>query len=461
MSKSGVGISTGVKGFRISANSRGTFVNMGVGGIHYRKKIAGPYLKGGTSTQPPTSPSGSATNPKNVETAQVIGSVETVSATHLIDQRSEQLIADINETVGAPGSMLILVPIAVASTLLATAAAPIMLWIMALLWIGPLIYAFQVDKRNRTYSLLFELDAAQEAKWNDLSARLSRLSSSSALWRVASVVSTSDWKRHAGATELVDRVRVKLIRKAPKRIATNVAPWCFKLNDQTLYFFPDRLLIQQGDIFGSVEYDELRVSLKFENFVESQSCPSDAQVVGSTWEHPNKDGSADRRFAQNRRVPIVRYAKLIHGSSTGLNIHIQVSSQQAAQSFAEWFMQFDRPHRANPTSARSNTDKETQTQSRPKAASGKKVSSSESARSKQSNVKSTPAGRKSVPACYAVLGLDLHCTKDQASAAYRNLARKYHPDLVAGLDTALREIANERMKEINVAYGEIRSLNQW
>lgn len=38
-SKSGVGISTGVKGFRISTGPRGTYLNAGRKGFYYRKKL--------------------------------------------------------------------------------------------------------------------------------------------------------------------------------------------------------------------------------------------------------------------------------------------------------------------------------------------------------------------------------------------------------------------------------------
>ena len=40
-SKSGIGLSTGVKGARLSFGPRGTYVNVGRNGIYYRKKIGG------------------------------------------------------------------------------------------------------------------------------------------------------------------------------------------------------------------------------------------------------------------------------------------------------------------------------------------------------------------------------------------------------------------------------------
>lgn len=45
LSKSGMGISYGVKGLRVSHNSKGTYLNAGVGGAYYRKKLDGSNSK--------------------------------------------------------------------------------------------------------------------------------------------------------------------------------------------------------------------------------------------------------------------------------------------------------------------------------------------------------------------------------------------------------------------------------
>ena len=54
---------------------------------------------------------------------------------------------------------------------------------------------------------------------------------------------------------------------------------------------------------------------------------------------------------------------------------------------------------------------------------------------------------------YEVLGLDITATEDEIKAAYRLLVRRYHPDQYAGNPLAF--LAQEKLKEINEAYGEI------
>ena len=55
---------------------------------------------------------------------------------------------------------------------------------------------------------------------------------------------------------------------------------------------------------------------------------------------------------------------------------------------------------------------------------------------------------------YQVLGVTRDYTDDQIKAAYRSLARKYHPDNYTK-DNPLADLATEKMKEINEAYDAI------
>ncbi len=59
---------------------------------------------------------------------------------------------------------------------------------------------------------------------------------------------------------------------------------------------------------------------------------------------------------------------------------------------------------------------------------------------------------------YEVLGVSSNATDDEIKTAYRNLARKYHPDNYA--NNPLSDLAEEKMKEINDAYDEIMNMRR-
>ena len=54
---------------------------------------------------------------------------------------------------------------------------------------------------------------------------------------------------------------------------------------------------------------------------------------------------------------------------------------------------------------------------------------------------------------YSVLGVSQSASDDEIKKAYRELARKYHPDNYQ--NNPLADLAEEKMKEINEAYDAI------
>ena len=55
---------------------------------------------------------------------------------------------------------------------------------------------------------------------------------------------------------------------------------------------------------------------------------------------------------------------------------------------------------------------------------------------------------------YKVLGVSRDATDEEIKKAYRDLARKYHPDNYA--NNPLADLVQEKMKEINEAYDTIQ-----
>lgn len=59
---------------------------------------------------------------------------------------------------------------------------------------------------------------------------------------------------------------------------------------------------------------------------------------------------------------------------------------------------------------------------------------------------------------YKTLGVEPSASDEEVKRAYRDLARKYHPDRFS--DDSAKELAEEKMKEINEAYDQIQKMRQ-
>ena len=63
---------------------------------------------------------------------------------------------------------------------------------------------------------------------------------------------------------------------------------------------------------------------------------------------------------------------------------------------------------------------------------------------------------KQVDDAYTILGIDPSASDDEVKKAYREMAKKNHPDKVAYLGEDVRKAAEKKFQEINDAYDKIK-----
>lgn len=61
-------------------------------------------------------------------------------------------------------------------------------------------------------------------------------------------------------------------------------------------------------------------------FIEDERIPKDAQVIGQTRQYINKSGGPDRRFKNNRQMPVCLYGEIALTADSGLNTVIIFSN---------------------------------------------------------------------------------------------------------------------------------------
>lgn len=339
LSNSGVGVSAGVRGFRVGTGPRGNYVHMGVGGIYYRATIPSAAPRGRAALHSRTgAPAAFLSDPPIPPgTHEELRDIDSVSASAIVDSSSAELLREINEKK----QKVRLWPLALTATILAPLAVLAMdltPWLavsVAIIGAAATAFAYRRDLLAKTVVLFYSMDQEMETTYGILHEWASHLSSCARAWHIAAQGQVYDRKYHAGASSLVRR-NPTFIRKAePPYLKTNIETVAMGVGTQVLHFFPDRVLIYDTKGVGAVAYSQLQLTVQPTRFIEDQSVPPDTQVVDHTWKFVNKRGGPDRRFKDNRQLPICLYDEISLSSSTGLNEVIQVSRVGVADGFAK------------------------------------------------------------------------------------------------------------------------------
>lgn len=324
LSKSGVGVSAGVKGLRFGTGPRGNYVHIGRGGLYYRKTLpSGSTARNQTSN----SPEAQQINTEIEIAHEPLREIESAHITQMVDSSSADLVAEMNCN---RKKVRIWPFIAVLGTILTFVAfknteTPILALFIAVVFIVLTIFAWVKDSLRKTTVLFFEFEPEIESLYQKLHDSFEQLSSSSRKWHIEAEGSVKDRKRNAGATSLIKRTSISLGVGNPPYVKTNISVPYIPVGKQTLYFFPDKVLIFEPNGVGAVSYPNLRISVESTRFIEDGSIPRDAKVVDRTWKYVNKRGGPDKRFKDNRELPIVLYEDLNFTSDTGLNERIEIS----------------------------------------------------------------------------------------------------------------------------------------
>jgi hypothetical protein len=199
------------------------------------------------------------------------------------------------------------------------------------------IFLYRVDKSRKTLEILYSLDDNFAEVHQKFLQSFREFSASSKIWQNLHVTDVSDKKYHAGASKLVSRIPVAGIspNRFPSRFfKTNIAIPCITLRNSELYFFPERLIIKRGNKFGAVFYRNITIAKSDVSFIEEEAVPRDAVIIDHTWKYLNKSGGPDKRFNDNRMLPVCHYTEYTFESSGGLFEVITTSQAHAMDDFS-------------------------------------------------------------------------------------------------------------------------------
>ena len=112
-------------------------------------------------------------------------------------------------------------------------------------------------------------------------------------------------------------------------------------NGGDIYIYPAFVIVVDNlKKFGLIEIRELNFKYGSQRFLEEQEIPLDSKVVDYTWAKVNKNGSPDKRFKGNYKIPVCLYGEIEMTSKTGLNEAYSLSSNIKTQEFGNSFNRY-------------------------------------------------------------------------------------------------------------------------
>lgn len=180
---------------------------------------------------------------------------------------------------------------------------------------------------SQKIGLYYEFDNESRKMYDSLKEVLIKLSKNKKMWQVTSSTKVYNTKYNAGAGHNIDRNNAYITSKMPWYIKTNIDVYGLNLRNQKLFFTPDRVIVFRPfrKAFGCA-YNDMKLLISYSNFVESQRVYSDSEIVDYTWKYANRDRGKDLRFSGNRKFPICKYGELTIESPYGINTIIHFSN---------------------------------------------------------------------------------------------------------------------------------------
>lgn len=331
VSKSGIGYSIGVPGARytVSANGRRT-ITAGIPGtgISYSQSVGGNSRRSQSHTyNQPTVDSGIA------EAA----SQESAAISNFQPVEMKELLSSLRKShfLYVSGSVLLIIGIIfLFATFISFNIGSLVIGLIGTMMGSIFLYLIH---HNLCVVLEYEIDSEMQYLHSDRVAAFDCVFQSKKVWQTLTSAIVTNQKTHAGAGNVVTRFPISQQKNFPPYLKSNAEIIYLKLKSEKLYILPDKIIIQKGGKFGAIDYKDVNTTVYTGIFIENQGVPSDAQIIGYTWQYVNKNGSPDKRYSNNRQLPRCKYGYIKLESPSGLNVELCCSDYKRIVEFGQGF----------------------------------------------------------------------------------------------------------------------------
>lgn len=186
-------------------------------------------------------------------------------------------------------------------------------------------------------SVSFDMETAVAGPHLRMMDAADKLSASSRSWALQTSQQIDRVKARSAAGVVVSRRTLRVGRCSDPLVDTNDSPLAIGVQNgqATAFFYPGFILVvstAKGD-FALIDLKELEIGYSQTQFTETEAVPSDSEMVRKVWAKSNKNGTRDRRFKDNRELPVMAYGEIAMKARGGMNESLMFSRASACREF--------------------------------------------------------------------------------------------------------------------------------
>lgn len=324
-SKSGIGYSWGVKGFRLTKTARGSSratASIPGTGISYstEHKSKTSNLKENTKTsllnglqQNPNTETIDYSNYQNIET--ITSSIFSES----IPKEYKAFLKSINKRRILDFSF-----IAIIIAFFITGFIPVTVVFLVIL--------FMLHTMLRI-NLFYEFDTETSKKYNAYLEAWKKVSKSRYVWKLEQKADIYNKKELGNSDSAVKRVKTRISFRSPWWIKSNVKFPVLNLINQRIIFLPDKILVIKLGV-SAISIQEVIFDIYAIGYMETEKLIlNDSELIKKQWVFTNKNGEPDKRYKNNIQLPVYKYGMIKGFSDSGLNFGLMISNEKNVDEF--------------------------------------------------------------------------------------------------------------------------------
>ena len=352
ISKSGISSTFGVNGASVNFGKKGTYLNTGFPGTGFynRERIGGES----NSSELGNFHDNSFEDKTNVKSQFLVGEIKsedqnTLTSSSLLELKKtlEEAYHDRNDLLKEIEKIKREIKTAKTNRIIANVFI-----------IGFFVRSFKdkivekedylADLENQYNNTFIDIDVhfgdSYREKYFSLLNAYKNLLTTEKIWDITSSVQQDMKVARSSASSLVTRSPVIFKFDNIDIIKSSYSAFHFEnRNGGDLYIYPAFVIMTTNKKdFALIEIREFELKFSLQKFLEEEKIQSDTKIIDRTWAKVNKDGSPDKRFANNYEIPVVLYGRYDIKTKTGLNESYQFSSFEKSEIFANAFVEYQR-----------------------------------------------------------------------------------------------------------------------